>query len=496
MAVFFGALSKLKRVTPKVFDIQWTHGSKVERLRTVRFWNLSFLATLLGTGLALPVHAVSPPTPSTTPADGAARTITVPSASNLPSTVLPTDALPSVVELRQRTAFENLQTKLLQKLPAKLYATGTIETSFRYETNPFQFPTKRKLLRTSFPPPPIFRQLNVFQQSQFYNVLGLVNNDDVVFRALPNITVGWALTPSTRVGGNYFCIRDQLSHNTQLNTIVQSLGGFVQHDFRLSSKANVLVDLQARELLTLHQLPQFDFLPTTTFSYVLSPTWVTYASAILQLRGRKPFQAPTREIDPFYTVGSVYQRRGWVFLASGTFFQSFREPFRQNAVINKDSYSIILDFEISRRVLPSIPGLQAFVRAEPIYNFHSNGTPGLAGMDFRMFYGLRMSAVKKPISSVINQIREDLEDAEQEERQKKGPAPPKPSAFLQPHEVTASRPQPIHSFIDEASLVEYESHSKFVTPAALMPGLQAPDSESVAPATASVPVSTSSDSLQ
>ncbi|MBY0549965.1 MAG: hypothetical protein K2W95_22010 [Candidatus Obscuribacterales bacterium] len=430
----------------------------------MRLRNPSLLAAILGTGLSMPAQAqVTPPTtPSTTPTNNAIRNVTVPSTTGMPSTVLPTDALPSVVELRQRTVFENLQTKMLQKLPAKLYATGTIETSFRYETNPFQFPTKRKLLRTSFPPPPIFRQLNVFQQSQFYNLLGLVNNDDVVFRALPNITVGWALTPSTRVGGNYFCIRDQLSHNTQLNTLVQSLGGFVQHDFRLSSRANLLVDLQARELLTLHQLPQFDFLPAATLSYVVTPSWVTYASGILQLRGRKPFRAPTREIDPFYTIGSVYQRRGWVFLASGTFFQSFREPFRQNAVINKDSYSIILDFEISRRVLPSIPGLQAFVRAEPIYNFHSNGTPGLAGMDFRMFWGLRMSAVKKPISSVINQIREDLEDAEQEERQKK-PSPPKPSAFIPPHEMPASSPQPMHLFLNEnaeADLTASSGHSE------------------------------------
>lgn len=440
----------LKRVTSRFFDIQLMSVSMVERLRPVRFRYPTLLAAILGTGLSLPAQAQVAPstTPSTTPVNNAIRNVTVPSTTSMPSTVLPTDALPSVVELRQRTVFENLQTKMLQKLPAKLYATGTIETSFRYETNPFQFPTKRKLLRTSFPPPPIFRQLTALQQAQFYNVLGLVNNDDVVFRALPNITVGWALTPSTRVGGNYFCIRDQLSHNTQLNTIVQSLGGFVQHDFRLSSKANLLVDLQARELLTLHQLPQFDFLPTATLSYVVTPTWVTYASGILQLRGRKPFRAPTREIDPFYTIGSVYQRRGWVFLASGTFFQSFREPFRQNAVINKDSYSIILDFEISRRVLPSIPGLQAFVRAEPIYNFHSNGTPGLAGMDMRMFFGLRMSAVKKPISSVINQIREDLEDAEQEERQKK-PSPPKPSAFILPHEMPASGPQPMHLFLDE-----------------------------------------------
>lgn len=444
------SLVSTRVMTANRYAIQWFRTGITERDLLVRREHLLTLAAgaLLGITTSTAAHAQVTPTPTTGTTDSATRNVNIPTNPGLPSTVLPTDALPSVVELKQRSVFENLQTKVLQKLPAKFYMTTTVETSFRYETNPFQFPTKRKLLR-SFPPPPIFRQLNAFQQSQFYNVLGLVNNDDSVFRVLPNVTAGWALTPQTRIGGNYFLIRDQLAHNVQLNTVVQSLGGFIQHDFRFGSKANLLVDLQARELLTLHQLPQFDFLPTATFSYVLAPTWVAYTSAILQLRGRKPFQAPTREIDPFYTVGTVYQRRNWIFLASGTFFQSFREPFRANAVIPQDSYSFILDFEISRRIMPSIPGLQAFVRAEPIYNFHSDGTPGLAGMDFRFFYGLRMSAVKKPISSVIQQIREDLEDAEREDREKKTPSPPKPSAYLMPHELPASSPQPIHLFLDE-----------------------------------------------
>lgn len=406
------------------------------------------LLCILAAG-AVPSAAFAQTSVPITPSTGTAGSVGERALPTIPSTVLPTDALPSQVEIRQRTVLENLQTKVLQRLPNKLYMTSTVETTFRYETNPFQFPTKRKLLR-QFPPPPIIRQLNVFQQAQLNDIIGLCGNDDSVFRVLPNATVGWALTPSIRVGGNYFLIRDQLSHNVRLNTVVQSLGGFVQKDFRLGSKANVLVDLQARELLTLNQLPQFDYLPTVSFSYTPTPNLVTYVSSILQLRGRKPFRAPTREIDPFYTVGAVYQRRNWIFVASGTFFQSFREPFRQNATINQDSYTFILDFEISRRILRGLPGLQAFVRAEPIYNLHSDGTPGLSGMDFRFFYGLRMSAIKRPIASVVQQIMEDLEEAEREEREKKrpGPAPPpKPSAYLLPNEIPASAFQPIHMLL-------------------------------------------------
>ncbi len=402
----------------------------------------------------------STPSPTTEAGSRPISTPTVPSVPSLTPTILPTDSLPSTVELRPRTVFEQLQTKALQKLPAKFYMTSSVETTFRYETNPFQFPTKRKLLRR-FPPPPIFRQLDTIQQSRFNDVIGLVNNDDSIFRVLPNVTAGWALTPSIRFGGNYFLIRDQLSHNVRLNTVVQSLGGFVQKDFKIAQKANLLLDMQARELLTLHQLPQFDFLPTMSLSYTITPNWVGYASGILQLRGRKPFRAPTREIDPFYTVGSVYQRHNWIFVTSGTFFQSFREPFRGNAVIKQDSYSFILDFEISRRILRALPGLQAFVRAEPIYNLHSDGTPGLSGMDFRIFYGLRMSAIKRPIASVITQIREDLEEAEKEEREKKRPVP-KPAAFLRPEEVTASSAQPIHLFLDDSA--KYDDANVSVEP--------------------------------
>lgn len=327
-------------------------------------------------------------------------------------TVLPTDVVPVLVAPRGRTATETLHLKVLQKLPARFYATAVCETSYRYETNPFQFPTKRKLLQTKFPSPAQFRLLNAFDQAQLYNVLGLVGNDDIVFRVLPNVTAGWVLTPNTRVQFNYFLIRDQLAHNVRLNTAVQSFSGSIQHDFRLGSRANLLADFQCRELLTLHQLPQFDFLPSLSLSYRIAPNLSGYTTALLQLRGRKGFRAPTREIDPFYTTGLVYSRNGWVLVASGTFFQAFREPFNRNAVIDQNSYSIILDFEIARSPMKKYPGIQLFTRVEPIYNFHSRNTPGLAGMDFRFFWGIRATAIKRPLSGMVEQIREDLKEQE------------------------------------------------------------------------------------
>lgn len=322
--------------------------------------------------------------------------------------------------------------------------TGSVETSLRYESNPFQFPTKRRLL-SGFPQGKEFFALPKRTQQQFIDVLGLSGKKDGVFRVLANGTVGWAVNERTRVGGNYFVIRDSLFHDIKLNTTVQSMAGFVQRDIPIGSRANLMLDLQCRELFQTNQQPQFDFLPSLSLTYQMSPSWLVYANTILQMRGKKPFQSPTKEIDPFYTVGTLYQRNGWIFSSSGTLFQAFREPFGERAIIAQDSYTFILNFEVARRLFRQLPGLQAFCRAEPIYNFHSKYTPGLSGMDFRLFGGLRMSAAKRSLATVMDQLREDLN----EELPNKPSTPSGPTTMVQPHEVIASSPQPIHGFISE-----------------------------------------------
>lgn len=367
------------------------------------------------------------------------------------STIIPTDTLPLPAVQNRLSFAENLQLRILQKLPARFYFNSTCELSTRYETNPFQFPKKRSLLH-QLPPPGIIRILNSFQQAQINDIIGLANNDDVVFRILPNVTAGWTLTPKTRLYANYFMIRDQLAHNVRLNTVIHSIGGGIQQDIPVTSRGNLQAEFQFRELYQLHQQSVFDFLPGLTFSYVLTPRVVLFANALLQLRSKAFFQAPTKEIDPFYTWGGLYQRNGWTFSASTTFVQNFREPFRRNASIPVNNYSFICDFEISRRIIKELPGLQAFVRAEPIYNFHSHNRPGLAGMDFRMFFGMRMALAKPALTSALEQLRQQLEEQEAvppTPEEKKGP---KPSAFVEPHQVIASSPQPIHGFLDEKGM--------------------------------------------
>ncbi len=367
------------------------------------------------------------------------------------STIIPTDTLPLPTVQNRMSFLENLQLRVLQKLPSRFYFNSTCEVTIRDETNPFQFPKKESLMR-QLPPPPIWRLLNSFQQAQLYDIVGLTARNNAVFRVLPNVTGGWTITPRTRVYGNYFMIRDQLQSSVRLNTVIHSIGMGLQQDIPVTSRGNLQAEFQWRELYQLHQQSVFDFLPGLTFSYVLTPRTVLFANALLQMRGKAFFQAPTKEIDPFFTWGGLYQKNGWTFSASTTLVQNFRQPFRGNATIPVNNYSFISDFEIARRVVKQLPGLQAFCRAEPIWNFHSKNTPGLSGMDFRMFFGLRFAVAKQALTSALEQLRQQLEEQEGSDEGEKAPTQKqKPSAYntpVAPHELIATSEQPIHGFLN------------------------------------------------
>jgi hypothetical protein len=367
----------------------------------------------------------------------------------MPGSIIPTDVVPLPAAEERLSFGENLQLQMLQRLPARLYFNGSCETTFRLETNPFQFPSKPTFIKKFFPPPPVFAQLNMFAQNDFFRQLSFINATDVVFRVLPNVTVGWTLTPKTRVFGNFFMIRDSLMHNVQLNTTIFSLAYGLQQDVPVTKRGNLQLEIQARELLQQNGTPVFDLLPATTFSYILTPRMVLFANALMQLRGRGYFKPATREIDPFFTFGGLYQRGGWSFSATATYVQNWRQMFGANASIPVNNQSWICDFELARRMFPQVPGLQAFMRAEPIWNFGSHDTPGLAGFDFRFFWGLRMAVGKPPLTAAINLMRQRLEELEGEPPPPTPPneQPTRPSAYLMPYELTASKPQPIHNLL-------------------------------------------------
>jgi hypothetical protein len=371
------------------------------------------------------------------------------------STILPTDLVPLPTLQNRMTFGENMQLRILQKLPSRFYFSASVESTFRMETNIFQDPTKRVLQRQLLPQPNSFFTDSPSTQVSIVKELRNASHFDEVFRVLPTVTGGWTLTPHTRVYGSFFMIRDSVFHETSLSTDIFSYSYGVQHDWQIGQHWSVQGDLQFRELNQTHQHSVFDFMPGATLTWIspsFAPRCVFYVNGLIQIRGRKYFQAPTRELDPFYTWGMMTQRGRWSFSASSTLVQDFRKQFGSGALIpGVNSDSMISDFEIDRRIIPQFPGLQAFVRAEPIWNFDTHNHPGLAGMDFRLYSGIRFSMSKPALTSALDSLRRQLEEQDAEPPTP-APAPSggaKPSAYLSPEHLTASRPQPIHGFLSE-----------------------------------------------
>lgn len=327
---------------------------------------------------------------------------------HLPSnTILPTDLVPLPNNEEREIFGDTLQFRLWQHLPARFYFSSSVETSLRDETNVFQYPTKRQLLR----------QLNLARASPALllrdrKLISKASVNDGVFRVTPSLTAGWAFTDRTRAYTNYFMIRDSLFDETSLDTVIQSVGGGLEHDFPIGTRANLQTQFGFRELYQTNQIPVFDWLPAMTLTYHITPSTVGYINTILQLRGKQFFIAPNREIDPFYTVGFIQQHGLWTLSSTATFLQNFRHQFGRNALIPINSYSWICDFEIARRLFQRVP-VQAFVRAEPVWNFHSHNTPSLAGMDFRIYGGVRASFGKPAITTSLKEFQKMIKQQEQ-----------------------------------------------------------------------------------
>ncbi len=321
------------------------------------------------------------------------------------TTILPTDVEP-LPGKQNRAPFTNtLQLRLWQRLPSSLFFNGSVENTFRIETNPYQFPLKRTLLHESLPPGTSFNTLSTQDQLQLLTDLSQVSSFDNVHRITPVGTIGWAATPTTQLFVNSFLIRDTLLRNYTLSSTTGALGAGVQQTINLPRNNSLQVQAMARELWQSQQVPVLDYLPSLTWQYNVTNNFSVYANALLQVRFAHFVASYMRELDPFYTWGCAYQRGGWTFLASSTLNQNFRQPFHSQAIIPQNNYMVVCDFEIDRPLISRMPGLVAVFRAEPVYNFHSHATPGLAGMDFRFYYGVRLQAAKPPLNQAIQQLR-------------------------------------------------------------------------------------------
>lgn len=261
------------------------------------------------------------------------------------------------------STIDSYKARMLYKLPARMFFSGTCENSLRLETNVFQ---------TSRNP-----------------------QADAVYRVLPNLTVGYAVTRRTRVSSNFFMFRDQYaSRDSQLSRNIYSVGVRADHDFTINEKTTVTTGLFCRELFFNMQNsgtpPLSDIIPSAVIVRRIGQHGAAYGSVMGQVRFQKMLDR-FQEFDQFYSVGYIHRKSPWVMTADCTFLTNFGNS---NLRGGNNNQVFVLTGEIARQLHRNIP-VAAFVRAEPIFNMGANSSPGLAGFNFRLYGGLR-AEVSKP----------------------------------------------------------------------------------------------------
>lgn len=363
------------------------------------------------------------------------------------STVLPTDVVPLPLAEERRAIGESMKLRLWQKLPARFYLNASCETSGRFETNVFQFPTKRTILNgATFNRGVTFGSLSGEDQLALGALVNRSSQHDNVFRVVPNITAGWSLTPSTRIYGNYFYLRDKLARFNTLNTYINQVALGVEQDLplnKINKRLGGEVQFQVRELFQANSDPVFDYMPSATITCRVRPDTVAYFNALGQFRSLKFFGGVDREISPFFTLGALHQRGPWSFSANMTYLTSFRRGFK-DAALDVNSQTIICDFEVAKQLFKKIPGFQGFLRAEPVYNFGTDNLPGLAGMDFRFFYGVRGAVSKPSLIGITSQLKQryqqDPRSKQPDPNKAKGKTKDPKSNSVSPSDPTKTQP--------------------------------------------------------
>jgi hypothetical protein len=258
-----------------------------------------------------------------------------------PPQFIPTDVTPYTVSPERNAFAPGFKFRLFKALPERFWMTSSVEVSQRLDTN----------------------------------VLFTYSNPKAgyAFRALPNITLGYEIARNTSIYTNYFVIKDVYAPDyDNINApTTQSLSWGIRHTRALGQKTSLQFDFQARELWQAVGLHQFDFLPGVTATRPLSRNNYLFASTLLQLRGGQYFVAPTREIDPFYTLGYVHRLGKYTLIINDTLVTNFRHPPFNNSIPPVSNMTMIADVEINRPVSKHLPCLLAFVRAEPIWNWDS-----------------------------------------------------------------------------------------------------------------------------
>lgn len=261
--------------------------------------------------------------------------------------------------------FDSYKARLLYRLPARMYFSATVENSLRVETNVFQTSSNAKT--------------------------------DMIYRILPNVTMGYALTRRTRVGSNLFFLRDQYTENYRvLSRNIYSVGIRADHDIPINERTTLTGSLFTRELFfNLHNAtpePLLDLIPSATLVRRVGQRGIIYGSVLGQVRFTKFFDR-FQEFDQFYSIGWVYRRSPWIVNFDTTFLTNFGNSNLRGGPNNQ---MFILTAEVARRLSRIVP-VSAFVRVEPIFNMGGKSTPGFSGVNFRCFGGLRTELSKPAI---------------------------------------------------------------------------------------------------
>ncbi|MBX9941774.1 MAG: hypothetical protein K2Y32_21085 [Candidatus Obscuribacterales bacterium] len=295
------------------------------------------------------------------------RAIADASAVSRGNDFVPIDLTP--VRLPERVStfnnFENFKAHALYRLPGRVFFNASVENSLRFE-------------------------LNTFQTDGPYL-------SDMIYRVLPNVNLGYALSKRTRVSANYFFFRDQYDkRDSSLSRNIHSVGGQLQHDVPINQKTQLTFTLFPRALfintVNAPSVAFYDIIPSATISRRVGMSGVIYGSVLGQIRFRDPF-SNFQEGDQFYSAGGVWRKGPWSYLFDTTLVTNFGNRRLRGGPNNQ---VIIITGEIGRRLNPRLP-VTAFVRAEPIFNMGANGAPGFSGFNFRVFGGLRAEVAKPAI---------------------------------------------------------------------------------------------------
>jgi hypothetical protein len=271
--------------------------------------------------------------------------------------------------------------KIYETLPSRMFFSGSVESSYRMETNPYQAP----LAYHSF-----------------------IDNRGAL-RRQADATLGYALGQKDRVSLGYFMLSNNYDNFTpyRLDSTSHSLSLTYEHDFYQGQHWSVRSAMVGRQVFTPNGSVSGDLMPSVTVMRRLGTNGWSYGNGALNLSRSDFFIGDVSSLTPILSVGLGYQvpydseklwqkmLQGLTMSLSSTY--SFATNYDASLGSPRNYQNLIITGELSRAIRRKWP-LVAFVRGEPVFNFGQNRDAfGLSGINFRLFGGLRYSFSKSPV---------------------------------------------------------------------------------------------------